>query len=70
MSDGSTAKSDELLDGIPDHIRSKLIEMKQKVDKIEDIINKMDDPAQLDYLKSTVCLSHSILFFSKILIYA
>jgi hypothetical protein len=68
MSDGSTIendshKSEEFLDGIPDHIKSKMLEMKLKIDKIEDVVTKMDDTTQMDCLKSTVCMPVYYYFF-------
>ena len=42
METSANFDGDVELKGIPEHIRSKLIEMKTKLDGIESIVNKMD----------------------------
>ena len=52
------------LTGIPDHIRTKLIDMKLKLDSIESIVNKMDSKKEDDLNQSLTTSAYTSKVFS------
>ena len=73
MTEATSHSEDDLeLKGIPDHIRSKLIDMKSKIDGLEEIVTKMDSKREEEiqsgkHAVGTTGLNQSLLYSSTVM---